>query len=109
MESVHKSLNGSEDKTTSAAKASEDKNESLVVPTGSKLLTTSQEGINEPPSTPANNENKPVNMEKVENESLVEAPAINAASILDVTLPYNKPNTPGIGTIPEDKTTSAKI
>ena len=49
-------------------------------------------GLKEPPTTPANGEDKPINTERTSNNVPGVAPVVDAEKILDVTLPHNKPN-----------------
>lgn len=88
MESVNQTLDKLNEKSasTTVPKASEEDEPS----TGSEPAQ-SQVGSKEPP-TLTNNENTPINTQKVENESPAETPKVNPAAILDVTLPHNKPN-----------------
>lgn len=52
----------------------------------------SEGGLKEPPTTPANGESKAVNTERAAANLPVEIPVIDSEKIVDVTLPYNKPN-----------------
>ncbi|TVY52983.1 NAD-dependent protein deacetylase hst2-1 [Lachnellula cervina] len=54
--------------------------------------TQSEDGLKEPPPTPAIQINTPLNTESTNTQSLAEAPKVNPNAILDVTLPQNKPS-----------------
>lgn len=108
MDSVIQAL---QKKQASAAKLKPSKCEDdpPAASTGLEPTLKNEVETEKPSSTPANNENEPINVEKVKNEAPAEAPSVNSSAILDVTLPQNKPNVAGTGATPDEKTSASKI
>jgi NAD-dependent histone deacetylase SIR2 len=91
-ERVNNHLEKSSSNKKSASATPGTSSDSDIQKSKASTLSTSEAGWKEPPSTPADATNAPINTERVTHDSPAQAPKVDSKAILDMTMPQNRPD-----------------
>ena len=86
----HLEKSSSADKSPSATP--DTSSDSDIQKSKASTLTISEAGWKEPPSTPADANNTPINADRVTTDSPAQAPKVGSQAIPDMTMPQNRPD-----------------